>query len=46
MRNNFREFENKWQTRWDEEKAFHAATGAIDGETLRYGISMIYAVTE
>ena len=25
MRNNFREFEKKWQTRWDEEKAFHAA---------------------
>ncbi|MBQ1195400.1 MAG: leucine--tRNA ligase [Clostridia bacterium] len=25
MRNNFRDFEKKWQSRWDEEKAFHAA---------------------
>ena len=25
MRNNFRDFEQKWQSRWDEEKAFHAA---------------------
>ncbi|MBR4033607.1 MAG: class I tRNA ligase family protein, partial [Clostridia bacterium] len=25
MRNNFRDFEKKWQARWDEEKAFHAA---------------------
>ena len=25
MRNNFKEFEKKWQSRWDEEKAFHAA---------------------
>ncbi len=25
MRNNFKEFEKKWQARWDEERAFHAA---------------------